>query len=93
MIINHKKFLELLPSLHEICKITGELQVKHHKTHIVLAENLVPSKLEGDEPEDLEVIKCKKNDINKLLFENNNIDSRVLASLYVYSQVINDNKS
>ena len=30
---------------------------------------------------------------NKLLFENNNIDSRVLASLYIYSQVINDNKS
>ena len=64
----------------------------NHKTHIVLAENLVPSKLEGDEPEDLEVIKCKKNDINKLVFENNNIDSRVLASLYVYNQVINDNK-
>ena len=63
-----------------------------HKTHIVLAENLVPSKLDGDEPEDLEVIKCKKNDINKLLFENNNIDSRVLASLYIYSQVINENK-
>ena len=63
-----------------------------HKTHIILAENLVPSKLEGDEPEDLEVIKCKKNDINKLLFENNNIDSRVLASLYIYSQVINENK-
>ena len=65
----------------------------NHKTHIILAEDLVPSKLNGDEPEDLEVIKCKKNDINKLLFKNNNIDSRVLASLYIYSQVINDNKS
>ena len=65
----------------------------NHKTHIILAENLVPSRIDGDEPEDLEVIKCDKNDINKLLFENNNIDSRVLASLYIYSQVINDNKS
>ena len=65
----------------------------NHKTYIILAENLVPSRLDGDEPEDLEVIKCDKNDINKLLFENNNIDSRVLASLYIYSQVINDNKS
>jgi ADP-ribose diphosphatase len=35
-----------------------------HKTHIILAEDLVPSKLNGDEPEELEVIKCKKNDIN-----------------------------
>ena len=65
----------------------------NHKTHIILAENLIPSKLDGDEPEDLEVIKCNKSDINKLLFENNNIDSRVLASLYIYSQVLNDNKS
>ena len=37
MIINHKKFLELLPSLHEICKVTGELQVKHHKTNIIFS--------------------------------------------------------
>ena len=34
MIINHKEFLKLLPSLHNICKITGELQIKYHKTNI-----------------------------------------------------------
>ncbi len=34
MKINYKKFLELLPSLHNLCKITGELQVKYHKTNI-----------------------------------------------------------
>ena len=37
MIINHKKFLDLLPSLHEIFKVTGELQVKHHKTNIIFS--------------------------------------------------------
>ena len=37
MIINHKKFLELLPSLYKICKVTGELQVKHHKTNIIVS--------------------------------------------------------
>ena len=37
MKINYKKFLELLPSLHEICKVTGELQVKHHKTNIIFS--------------------------------------------------------
>jgi 3'(2'), 5'-bisphosphate nucleotidase len=37
MKINYKKFLELLPSLHEICKVTGELQIKHHKTNIIFS--------------------------------------------------------
>ena len=64
-----------------------------HKTYIVLAENLVPSKLNGDEPEDLEVIKYNKNNLSNLLFESNNIDSRALASLYIYNQITNDNNS
>ena len=33
--MKHKKFLELLPELYDICKITGTLQVKHHKTDIL----------------------------------------------------------
>ena len=37
MIINHKKFLELLPSLHNICKVTAELQIKHHKKNIIFS--------------------------------------------------------
>ncbi|MBT5644050.1 MAG: ADP compounds hydrolase NudE [Gammaproteobacteria bacterium] len=64
-----------------------------HKTYIVLAENLVPSKLNGDEPEDLEVIKYNKNNLSNLLLESNNIDSRALASLYIYNQITNDNNS
>lgn len=64
-----------------------------HKTYIILAENLVPSKLNGDEPEDLEVIKYNKNNLSNLLFESNNIDSRALASLYIYNQITNDNNS
>ena len=64
-----------------------------HKTYIVLAENLVPSKLNGDETEDLEVIKYNKNNLSNLLLESNNIDSRALASLYIYNQITNDNNS
>ena len=37
MIINHKKFLELLPSLHNICKVTAELQIKNHKKNIIFS--------------------------------------------------------
>ena len=64
-----------------------------HKTYIILAENLVPSKLNCDEPEDLEVIKYNKNNLSNLLLESNNIDSRALASLYIYNQITNDNNS
>ena len=64
-----------------------------HNTYIILAENLVPSKLNGDEPEDLEVIKYNKNNLSNLLLESNNIDSRALASLYIYNQITNDNNS
>ena len=35
-----------------------------HKTYIVLAEELNPSKLEGDEPEALEVVECKFSNLN-----------------------------
>lgn len=35
MIINYKKFLEILPKIYEICLKTGEFQVKHHKKDIL----------------------------------------------------------
>ena len=55
----------------------------NHKTHVVLAKGLVPSKLEGDEPEELEVVEYKLSEINHLLEHNKNLDSRVIACLYI----------
>ena len=65
----------------------------NHKTHIVLAQNLVASKLDGDEPEDLEIVKYSKNDMDRVLLESNNIDSRALASLFIYGQMRNKHES
>tara|TARA_Y100001936_G_C15879689_1_gene562146 strand:- start:229 stop:756 length:528 start_codon:yes stop_codon:yes gene_type:complete len=55
----------------------------NHKTHIVLAKDLIPSKLEGDEPEELEVISCKKNNLSKFIKQQNNIDSRAISCMYL----------
>ena len=53
----------------------------------MLAKNLSPSKLYGDEPEDLEIIEVPFDDIDNFLSKNAHIDSRVLASLYVYGNL------
>ena len=58
-----------------------------HQTHIVLAEDLSPSKLSGDEPEELDIIEVPLNSINEHLLKYSRIDSRVLASLYVYGNL------
>ena len=59
----------------------------NHKTHVVLAKDLVPSKLEGDEPEELEVVEYKLSEISHLLENNKNLDSRVIACLYIYENL------
>ena len=61
-----------------------------HVTYIMLAKNLTPSILEGDEPEDLEVIIVPITEINTFLSKSEIIDSRVYAAinyLYNYEQV------
>ena len=63
----------------------------NHQTHIVLATDLLPSKLDGDEPEDLEIIECKINSIDNLFLNNKNIDSRTIACMYIYSHLHRDN--
>ena len=59
----------------------------NHQTHIVLAEDLSPSQLIGDEPEELEIIEVPLDRINENLLQYKNIDSRVLASLYIYNNL------
>ena len=63
----------------------------NHKTNIVLATSLTPSKLEGDEPEDLDIVKCKTSDVTEFLSGEKNIDSRVLSSLYILNNFLKKN--
>ena len=53
-----------------------------HTTHIILAEDLYPSSIEGDEPEPLDVIEWSLDDIDSLLAKPEFSEARSIASLY-----------
>ena len=52
-----------------------------HKIDLVLAEDLYEKRLEGDEPELLEVVRWKLSDIDDLLAQPDFIESRSLTAL------------
>jgi ADP-ribose diphosphatase len=54
-----------------------------HVTHVVLARDLYPAKLEGDEPEDLEVVPWSLSDLYTLVQLPNCTEGRSIAALYI----------
>jgi len=54
-----------------------------HLTHIVLARDLYPEKLEGDEPEELEVIPWPITDLRTLTAREDCTEGRSIAALYI----------
>lgn len=54
-----------------------------HITHIVLARDLYPEKLEGDEPEELEVIPWPIADLPALTAREDCTEGRTIAALYI----------
>ncbi len=53
-----------------------------HTTHIILAEELYPSSISGDEPEPLEVIEWSLDNMQALLDDPDFTEARSIASLY-----------
>jgi len=54
-----------------------------HVTHVVLARNLYPAKLEGDEPEELEVVPWRLSDLYSLVQRPDCTEGRSIAALYI----------
>ncbi|MRX28228.1 ADP compounds hydrolase NudE [Kangiella sp. HZ709] len=69
-----------LTQLKKISLAPGYLS---HKMDVVVAEDLYPSKLEGDEPEPIEVIQWKFSDIEQLLLRDDFTEARSIAALYL----------
>lgn len=55
----------------------------NHETHIVVAEDLYENKLPGDEPEPIEVIPWKLNQLDKLLSHPACTEARSIAALFM----------
>jgi ADP-ribose diphosphatase len=54
-----------------------------HSTHIVLAEDLYPQRLPGDEPEDIEVVPWRLGNIDALLDQGDFTEARSIAAFFL----------
>jgi len=54
-----------------------------HVTHVVLARDLYPEKLQGDEPEELEVIPWPMSNLSGLIARDDCTEGRTIAALYI----------
>ncbi len=54
-----------------------------HATHIFLAEDLYPARLEGDEPEEIEVVPWSLEQLPQLLEQEDCTEARSIAALYM----------
>ncbi|OQK16504.1 ADP-ribose diphosphatase [Methyloprofundus sedimenti] len=54
-----------------------------HMTEIILAQDLYPEKLPGDEPEELEVVPWKLDNLTELVSSGQCTEARSIAALYI----------
>lgn len=59
--------------------------------HLFVAQDLYPSRLEGDEPEPLEIVYFPLKEIDKLLADPNFAESRNLSALFLLKAFLNGN--
>lgn len=59
-----------------------------HITHIVLAEDLYPARLEGDEPEAIEVVPWPLARLDELLAREECTEARSIAALYMARDIL-----
>ncbi|NID05463.1 ADP compounds hydrolase NudE [Luteibacter jiangsuensis] len=68
-------------------KILGTLSLSPsymtHLAHVVLAEDLYPERLEGDEPEELEVVPWRMDMLHELLARDDVTEGRSIAALFM----------
>ena len=64
-----------------------------HMTHVVLARDLYPEKLAGDEPEELEIVPWPIADLHTLVQRPDCTEGRSIAALYVTREYLDREKS
>ncbi len=70
-------------SLVEIGQLSLAPGYMTHVTHVILARDLYPSRLPGDEPEELEVIRWPIADLVSLIRRGDCTEGRSIAALYM----------
>ncbi len=75
-------------SLNELKKITLAPGYLSHEMNLVVAEELYPSKLEGDEPEPIEVVEWDIHRIDELLELEEFSEARSIAAVYLLKRYL-----
>jgi len=79
-----------LTHLHSLSLASG---YSTHFTHVVLAEDLTPETAEGDEPEPLEIIPWRLDQMHDLLHQAECSEARTFAALYITQQYLMQRKN
>lgn len=69
--------------LRELTQLSLAPGYMTHITHVVLARNLYPSRLPGDEPEELEVVPWPLAKLDELTARPDCTEGRTIAALYI----------
>lgn len=77
-------------SLHHLTSYSLAPGYVGHFTHVVLARELYPKKIEGDEPEPLEVVPWRLSELPQLLARNDCSEARSIAALFMTREYLAD---
>ena len=70
-------------TLESLRQITLAPTYMSHSTHLVVARDLYPERLPGDEPEELEVVPWKLDDLHELILREDFSEGRSIAALFI----------
>ena len=76
-------------NLHLLTSLSLAPSYMEHCIDIVIAEDLYPSKLSGDEPEPLEVVPWKLSELPQLMASGECSEARSIAALYLTLEHLN----
>ena len=60
-----------------------------HITHVLLAEDLYPERLSGDEPEEIEVVPWRLDNLSELVARGECTEARSIAALFMVRELLN----
>jgi len=75
--------------LHRVSLAPGYIQ---HQTHIVLAQDLYPERAQGDEPEQIEVVPWRLDDLDALLARDDFTEARSIAALFLVKRYLQNRR-
>jgi ADP-ribose diphosphatase len=70
-------------SLHVLRSLSLAPSYMSHQTHLVIARDLYPQRLPGDEPEELEVVPWKLDALHELVLREEFSEGRAIAALFI----------